>query len=387
MSASHQTNAALHEQVDTRSLAILHVTAPADGGGLESVVTSLAAGMRVHGHDIRVVSVHARAPVAHPFVAGLRDQAIPVDTVVIPPRAYRRERDIIEALCGRHRPNAIHTHGFRSDVIGGWAARRLGIPQVSTVHGFTGNGWRVRGYERVQEWALRRAHVVCAVSRPLVKRLMQRGIPPDRLEFLPNGFAPGTMLSRDEARRRLGLSNDRFTVGWVGRLSHEKGADVALRALARITDPSVALSVIGSGAEEPALRMLASSLGITDRVAWHGRVQSAEQYFRAFDAFLLSSRTEGTPMVLLEAMAARIPAVVARVGGVPDVVSEAEAWLVRAEDAEAFAVAIMAARSAPHHARDRSIAAYERWRRAFSLEPWLARHEDIYRRVARTVRR
>src|SRR6266566_158231 len=141
-------------------------------------------------------------------------------------------------------------------------------------------------------------------------------------------------------RRPLGIPRDGFVVGWVGRLSHEKGPDVLLDAIPHLRDVPLGVSVVGTGAQRAALQERARDLGLNGRVRWHGVVPDADRLFPAFDVFVLSSRTEGTPVVLFEAMAANVPIVTTGVGGVPDVVSPAEAALVRSEDPVALAAEI-----------------------------------------------
>src|SRR5437879_12795654 len=96
-------------------------------------------------------------------------------------RAYWRERRAVAALCRRIRPDVIHTHGYRPDVVDASVARRLGIPVVTTVHGFTGGGWKNRCYEWLQRRAFRRCDAVVAVCRTLVVGLARGGVPRGRL--------------------------------------------------------------------------------------------------------------------------------------------------------------------------------------------------------------
>src|SRR5204863_178583 len=128
----------------------------------------------------------------------------------------------------------------------------------------------------------------------------------------------------------------RFRVGWVGRLRPEKGADVLLAALPLLADLPLVVSVVGEGRQRPQLQQSAARLGLGDRVRWLGNVAEAGRLFAGFDVFALSSRTEGTPIVLFEAMAARTPIVASAVGGVPDVVSPREALLIGADDPAAL---------------------------------------------------
>ena len=118
-----------------------------------------------------------------------------------------------------------------------------------------------------------------------------------------------------------------------------------------------------------------------ERVHWHGGVAGAGRLYAAFDIFVLSSRTEGTPMVLFEAMAAGVPVVATSVGGVPDVVSAAEAALVPPGDPQALADEIRAIYRDPVAAAARARAARARLERDFDFGQWLQRYEEIYRVV------
>ncbi|HEY8469922.1 MAG TPA: glycosyltransferase [Longimicrobiales bacterium] len=368
-------------------LSILHVLAPARAGGLERVVHALAIGHHRAGHDVRVAAVLEPGAEDHPFVRPLEEAGVPVARIVLGSRSYLRERREVARLCRARRPAVMHTHGYRTDVLHVGLARSLGIPVVTTVHGFTGGGAKNRVYEWLQRRAFRRFDAVVAVSRPLGEALGRAGVPRQRLHVLPNAW-PGDhhFEERDAARRALGVPADAFHIGWVGRLSPEKAPDVLLEALGLLRDLPFVASFIGAGPEQPALERRASQLGLAERVRWHGLVPEAGRWFRAFDALVLSSRTEGTPIVLFEAIAAGVPIVATRVGGVPDVLGEDAALLVEPEMPEEIARALRAHHDAPGAAAARARAARERLAREFSVEPWLARYEAIYRAVARQPR-
>jgi glycosyltransferase involved in cell wall biosynthesis len=171
----------------------------------------------------------------------------------------------------------------------------------------------------------------------------------------------------------------------VGRLSHEKGANVLLEALPHVSDLPLVVSVAGDGSERVTLQARASALGLAERILWHGAVPDAGRLFAAFDLFVLSSRTEGTPLVLFEAMAVGVPIVATHVGGVPGVVSPAEAALVRPDDPLALAAEIRDVYRNPTAAQRRARAARARLERDFGIAPWLDRYEAIYRLVSRPV--
>jgi len=366
---------------------ILHILAPGEVGGLESVVRSLASAQQAQGHLVAVAAVVDRESPEHPWITAARAEGIPVYPCPIPPRAYHKERAAIARICRTLGPEIVHTHGYRPDVLAGGVARRLGHGTVTTVHGFTGGGIRNRFYEWLQLRAFRRFGAVVAVARPLGERLAAAGVPRERLHVIPNAYeAPGPPLGRDAARTILGVPPEGYRLGWAGRLSREKGADVLVEALGLLRDLPIALSVLGTGREAAALAGRAGALGVSERVQWHGTVPDAARLLPAFDCFVLSSRTEGTPMVLFEAMAAGVPVVATAVGGVPDIVSAEEALLVPPESPAALAGAIRAVYADPAAAAARARAARRRLDRDYGVAGWVARYDATYAAVIRGSR-
>lgn len=358
---------------------ICHVLAPGTAGGLESVVRMLAEGQVAQGHAVQVVATLDQALGENDLLTELQARGVTVRALRIPGRGYLREAREMRAAFLESSPDVVHTHGYRADVVGGWVARGLKVATVSTVHGFTGGGWKNRFYERIQVAAFRRFDAVVAVSGPLKRNLESRGVPSSRLTFLPNAFAAGEAISRREARIVLGLPEEAAVIGWVGRLSREKGADVLVEALPSLMDLPISVSFVGDGAERPGLESLAARLGVSQRVRWHGVVPGAGRLAGAFDLFVLSSRTEGTPIALFEAMGAGTPVVATAVGGVPDVISGQHGWLVEPESPAMLAAAIREAWGSPEGRRLRSEAAARRLEEHYALEPWLNRYQSLYR--------
>ena len=342
------------------------------------MVAMIAAGQTIKGVHVAAVFTPGQAD-DHPFMARLEGLGVPVTAVVVAARSYLKEYRLLADLIERVKPELVHTHGYRADVIAGALARAHRIPTISTVHGFTGGGRRDRLYEWIQCLALKRANAVIAVSKPLAEYLARVGISPARIHCVPNAFTPPpTSMARSLARGQLGIERDTLTAGWVGRLSREKGGDVMLDALAQ-SDASWRLSVIGDGPERDALHSQAASLGIADRITWHGLVENAGSLLTAFDAFVLSSRTEGTPITLFEAMYARVPIVATRVGGVPDVVSASHAILVSSEDPKAIARALGEIATEPSAAARRSTLARDRLLQSYGAAEWLEAIGAVYR--------
>jgi len=209
--------------------------------------------------------------------------------------------------------------------------------------------------------------------------LLAWGVPARKLHLIPNAWAdPIEVLSRDDARRVLGMDADGWYAGFVGRIGREKGPDVFIDALAR-TDPAISAVLIGDGRLRTQLTAHAEQIGLAERVKWAGALDDAGRLLRAFDVIVLSSRTEGTPMVLLEAMAAGVPVIATAVGGMPDVLRDDAGLLVSPEDPAAVAAALRDIRNDPAGARARAARAADRIDTDFSAATWRERYDAVYR--------
>jgi len=365
----------------TSSLTILHLLAPAPVGGLETVVSTLAAAQRRAGHTVVVAPTLSTPADGWNFTASLDHTDVELVPLIVGRRSYLREQQLIRGLCRSRSVNIVHTHGYRSDLVGGRAGHSAGVPIVTTVHGFTGGGLKNRTYERLQRLAFRRFDAVVAVSQLQADQLRASGVPTQRLRIIPNALAAhAAPLERADARRALGLPADGLLAGWVGRISREKGIDVFIDALASLQDRPIHAAILGDGPERTTESARAEAIA-PSRGIWLGSVPDAAKYFAAFDLFVLSSRTEGLPMVMLEAMAAGIPIVATNVGGIPDLLSPREAMLVPPENPAALAAAIRAALDDPGAAAERARAAQLRQRAEFDVGPWSARYEALYREL------
>jgi glycosyltransferase involved in cell wall biosynthesis len=357
---------------------LVHVLAPAMFGGLERVVHALAAGQQRRHHEVHVIVL--REPgTAEPLIAAqLRESNVAVISVVLPSRAYWTQLRILHEHFARLAPDVIHTHGYLPDVLSMLLMPRISARRVSTVHGFIGGTRRGRFYEWLQCRAYRWVDAV-AVSQKLAKDLVQRGVPVGRVHFIANAaVAIENPLGRAAARERLGIPSAAFSIGWVGRVSREKGLDVLIDALPALSELHARVTVIGDGPKRAELDESARQIGDATAIAWAGVIPDAARLLRAFDVLVISSRTEGTPMILLEAMAIGVPVVTTAVGGIPDVVTNDEAILVPSENPVALAAAIQSVHDDRDAAMERAQRAVLRLATSFSAENWLTQYDRLY---------
>jgi glycosyltransferase involved in cell wall biosynthesis len=365
------------------ALSILQIVAPGEVGGLESVVLALSAGQTQRGHNVTVAVVSEPRLGEHPFVSALAAAGVKTVAYSLPPRAYLKERELLRELCDREKPDVVHTHGYRPDILHVASRLRRNFAAVTTLHGSSRVGGISTVHEMLQKAMLRRFDAVIAVSRHLSDELRGTWVRPNRLHVVQNGWRDGAVLAdRDSARRHLGLAPDGFAIGWVGRLIPIKGADVFLQAIHDLDALPARFSIVGDGSERQNLEEFARSRGLSDRVRFHGSVPDAARYLRAFDMLVLSSRSEGIPVTLLEAMAAGVPVVATSVGGIPEVVGSAEAELVRSEDHRALANAIRSVIEDPAAAAQRAAAATHHLHTNFGMTKWIDAHDRVYELIA-----
>jgi len=237
-------------------------------------------------------------------------------------------------------------HGYKADLLGGWAARRAMVPVVAVSRGWTGESRRVRFYEALDRWALRRADRVVGVSEGQAAKVRRAGVSAERLVVIRNAiradrFAGPDPIAREELQAYFPKRRRRI-VAAAGRLSPEKGFDVLVEAARRVAevDPEVGFIHFGDGPQrEPIVRQVEAA-GLNGSFVLAGFRGDLDRLFPSFDLVVLPSWTEGLPNVALEALAAEVPVVATAVGGTPEVVGEGHGHLVPPGNPEMLALRI-----------------------------------------------
>lgn len=217
---------------------------------------------------------------------------------------------------------------------------------------------------------------VLVISKAMQKSLVEMGVKSERIAVLYNGIT----LDVPEASRER-IDHD-FIVGFVGRLSPEKGIDVLLRAAAELREhlPDIRVVIVGDGPERKKLSWLAKELGIGERVQFVGFQNDVKRWMLGFDLLVLPSlKRESFGIVLLEAMACSRPVIGARVGGIPEIIEhEKTGLLVEPGDAHDLAQKILWVDQHPHEALAMITAAKEKVREQFSREKMLRELESFF---------
>lgn len=238
----------------------------------------------------------------------------------------------LAALLVEERVDVLHTHGYKSDMIGYVAARRAGTLVISTPHGWDyQGGWKVWLYETLDQWLLRRFDRVVPLSDRLASTL--RGVPPERITVIPN-FVDLESLPPPQP-------GDPKLITFVGRLVNLKRVEDLIDAIGRVRRADVTLQIIGDGPKRHELAGLATRLGLGDRVHFLGYRQDRLDLVNKSGIFVLPSATEGIPRSLMEAMAMRRVVIGTDIPGVRALVRHRETGLlVPVADPERLARAI-----------------------------------------------
>jgi len=357
---------------------VAQLIAPAPSGGAETVVHSLMTEGQERRYQHHLLAL-LQTEDASQLVDQLKEEGLPVTEVRCGRRQYGREARQVSRVLETIGADILHTHVYHADLVGAWAAKRSQLPVVATAHGLTGGDLKNRLYQWLDIQVLRRVDGVLAVSRPLRDTLLDSGIPPGRVHLIPNGFAPGLVLDREEARRHLRLDQSRPTIGWIGRFTEEKNPCAFVDLVAQSDIPGLQAIMLGDGPLEEMVRERVRALGIqSSDFSTPGRVDAAAQYLQAFDALVLTSRTEGTPMVLLEAMAARTPIATYAVGGIPDFLNQDTACIVPPGHRDQLAQGVKSMFENPIATQGRARQARKLLADRFAPGMWLDRIEAVY---------
>lgn len=220
----------------------------------------------------------------------------------------------------------VHTHEYKSALIGLHAARRAGAAAVATAHGWTASSARARLYEAIERRLLKRYDGVIACSEFMRRDLVGLGIAQERVPVIYSASElPGAGDGR-EFRRAAGLGDDLFLIGALGRLSREKGQTILLEALREVRAhvPGAAALLAGEGPDRPALEASVRRMGLSEAVIFMPSLPRPRlgSFFEAIDLFVLPSMRENLPLALIEAMLAGRPIVATAVGGVPELIED-----------------------------------------------------------------
>jgi glycosyltransferase involved in cell wall biosynthesis len=289
------------------SMAPIYILIDSSGiGGIERHVATLTKGLRTRGYDARILLFRDH---------GQNSWLLQLDNANLPYEFLNGGVGQLVTTLRTNRAALLHTHGYKAGILGRIAAKFSDVPIVSTFHAGETAPFPVSAYQLLDEMTSFLAKRI-AVSVPIAKRL------PFSSAHIPN------FISTPDAAPEIPLSN---TIGFVGRLSPEKGPDIFCNvAAAQSVDAS--WEICGDGPMRADLERLHGSM-----VTFRGMVTDMAPVWNRLGLLVISSHAEGLPMAALEALAAGIPIAASAVGALPDLIQHGQnGWLFDAGDTEAL---------------------------------------------------
>jgi len=380
---------------------VLRVIARLNMGGPAIHVSSLAAGLETRGyHTTLVAGSLARGEDSMAFVAqrlGVAVVSVPEMEREVSLRHDARSIQRLAEIIREERPHVLHTHTAKAGAIGRAAALLAGGAHppvvIHTFHGHVLKGYfgagRTAFFREVERRLARVSDVLVAVSPEVRDELVELGVAPrEKFAVIRLGIPLEERLGDPTAdldyRRLYGIPEDAFVVGWVGRMTGVKDTASTLEILRAARDRGVdaVLCLVGDGPDRGRLEEVAHDLGIARHCFFVGYQEDVAGYYRLFDAFLLPSVNEGTPVSAIESLASGTPVVANRVGGVPDVVRDGvDGFLVEAGDVEGAAERLARLAGDPMLRARLGEAGRERVLRRYSVSRLVDDVDRLYRSV------
>ncbi|MBM4464706.1 MAG: glycosyltransferase family 4 protein [Chloroflexi bacterium] len=374
---------------------VLHFQCSAGFWGPERQISQLIDPMRCHGFEIEVLVMYRlrpELPMTHPLVMAVRwnkGRAVQLND---------RWRDLpsnVLAVARKLRSEdyaLLHTHGYKSDIIGTLVSKLVGVPVVASIRGYTDRTLRLRLYKHIDLFALRWFDRVLPVSNYMRDQLLNAQLPSQRVITIYDAIAPKHFtvdMDSDPVRLRqeLGLKDVSEVVSIVSRLSREKGHRYFLESVAQILEsfPGAQFLVVGDGPERGSLESLTASLGIHRSVSFLGYRRDVATIMAASDVIVSASVQEGFGNVLIEAMYLAKPVVATAAGGVPEIVRHEETGLlVPPGDPDALALAMIKLLKDPQARKRMGLKGRQVVLREFSVERLADNLAKLYNEVVST---
>jgi len=360
--------------------------------GLERLLLQLVVPLRREGFDIELMVLYRRGDSMsslHPLVVEARRRGVKAEQLDGGPRFPLRGVLYVANKLRKEGFSVLHTHDYKTDLLGLLAAGLARIPCVATVHGYVFVSRRLRIYRMLDLLVLRFFSRVITVSEELRQQLLTAGLRGERVITVHNAIDPVAFISQGTQsiswlRQQLGIGRDQPLIATVGRLIPGKGHRYFLAAAKQVLQarPEARFLVVGEGPLRGKLEALSAALGIQHAVSFLGFRQDVAALMEASDLIVLPSLEEGQPVVLLEALALAKPVVATAVGGVSEVVRHKETGLlVPPRDSDELARAMLYLLDHPDEGARMGQKGQEVVARDFTVEAMAEKTAAVYRQI------
>jgi glycosyltransferase involved in cell wall biosynthesis len=308
-----------------------------------------------------------------------------IETVIFPCTAQFDGKLIgsIRTFIRENKVDLIHCHGYKSNFYGLLAGIRR-VPLVTTNHNWLTSHWKLRLYRRIDGFLIRFFDRIIAVSEGVKRAMLQYTVPEEKIRVIDNGIDLSRFQDpqpKGAIKQEFGIAEGDVIIGTVGNLGEEKGQIYLLQASKDIlrNNRTIKLLIVGEGPLKTSLEQEARQYGIAENVIFTGFRTDIPRLLAIMDIFVLPSVTEGLPMVLLEAMAAKNPVIATRVGAIPNVLNRENGIIVEPKDVNGLRDALALLLSDAEKRQRYAATGYETVRMNYSSDIMCSKYLEVYK--------
>jgi len=370
-------------------ITVVHLIHTMAYGGIETVLINWLTAIDRTRFDVRLVCFANPGGTERPFVSAAETAGLSVSKI-----PWHRGKPVWRAaralggLCRGWGAHILHTHNVYADLVGLLAARFCRVRTVTTLYVWGDFGWKRNLLQALDAWVVRRFDKITAHCEETRRQSVARGFSAEDIDLLICGYeAHAVQLAPEERRRRrraLGLAEDAVLLANVSRLYPEKAQDSLLRCFKDIQArvPQSRLFILGVGPLEAQLKSLCTRLGLDPFVTFVGFSRTLHEFLALVDIQVHPSHMEGVPLAVCAGMAAGLPIVASRVGGLCEVLADGRTGrLVPPGDDAGFVDAVVDLIMNPGAARRLGLAAQHFITHDYSLQTAVKRVESTYHRL------
>src|SRR6476646_10763315 len=351
--------------------------------GAENMLLNLCASQEKAGcQNSLLLFYNVHAPNVE-FYERARRRGLSVRMVHCQGRADWRAVRQIEEYIEEDGIDLLHTHGYKADLYGYVAARRCRKPIVATCHNWVGGTAALGIYNHLDRMALKRFNALAAVSATVAQRLLDSGVPAEKIKTIANGIDV-ERFEQAQPLPTLAFDEGDKVVGMVARLDLQKGFEYLLKAVCELRSgfPTLKVVIVGEGPDRRAIEDMIQQYGLQSNVTLAGQQSDMPGVYASMNVFVLPSLNEGLPMTILEAMAASKPVIATNVGAVPIVIKDGETGLlVDPGDADGLRNALARLLSDPDRCRRIGAAGHDWVSRNYTSEAMALKYRQMYDEV------
>ncbi|MCK5267154.1 MAG: glycosyltransferase family 4 protein [Spirochaetes bacterium] len=369
---------------------IVHTISAHNVFGPEKTIINESLALLKEGYKVVIILIHRRGD--FPLLARIKQSNIPCFHLVSNFKfnffaIFKLIKLLLKTKC-----NLVHGHGYKADIISLIACKMIGVPIITTMHGWTAEDCKIRIYEKLQAFFWRFFDLILCVSESYKQKAVSIGIPENKTVVVHNGIIindyllSGSEVLKKNFLNKYGIPGGHFIVGVVGRLSIEKGhryfVEAALKVLSQEKD--VVFVIIGDGKERKNIEDIIRNSKYSKNFYMLGHISSMQKVYAALDIVIISSLREGLPNALLEAMVCGKPVVSTSVGGIPEIIkNNINGVMVSPRDSDAIANALLALIRNPEDINRIVVAARRTILEQFTFKARMDKIKRIYEKMAK----